>query len=679
MVRLILILTVALATTVSISLGQDDNANTATDHKEGQTVVAKKFVPSSKILSGLKKMNEDIASDLTPQAQSYFIEPPQPTTSTVKPIFTRRKTHRPITSLAEKNRKGPSPSTSDDPDNVTDPKPVNPFSQIVTTGFAKKRPSGQRSRNGAEASSSSNSPDLNSNYPEVNEIRTTTEGQPISSSSVAPEETTPSREISRRRKNKPLSLGSGSGAVIAAKPQIRIDRPNQFTSSRRNRIGGQGLRTTLPASSTTTSSALPIENNSNSNADDGQFSSQGTTATTASSAATPIARPGFRGGRQGGGFTLRPKPTLAPAALSGNENSPKKSFRRKTKPTTETSVSTVSASESRGSETESSPAPEVNYEVPTGRKIPAGLQRRPGFGSRAKLQPDTIVIADPPVDLLPKNYVVDNVRPRGRGSPRAQQQVQDSVHESSDIVSTSVLTPDGDDTVVVSADDAPDSPSADPASADPNYRPRNLSNRKSNPLDKLTNRQAAARRFLTPKENNKTSGSAATAAPVIQSQTSPLKKTPFSLQNLRNRRRGPGGVTTTTTTTTTEVAPAAVNDGDNPDGQDPAGNPDEVGKVDTVGGDAEKTSDAIENGVEAPEEEVPPPPPTLPGRRRPGFPGGRKSLVPRVPNTKPRSVATTTTEKPVQAETTPAPTCEDGKRYNKILRKCIPSFAPRSG
>lgn len=84
--------------------------------------------------------------DLQTAGQSYFIEPPQPTTTTIKPTFKRRKTRRPISSLAEKSRKDK--AAAENSDNTLNnevfqgnPVPFNPFRQIVNTSFGgRKRP-----------------------------------------------------------------------------------------------------------------------------------------------------------------------------------------------------------------------------------------------------------------------------------------------------------------------------------------------------------------------------------------------------------------------------------------------------------------------------------------------------------------------------------------------------------
>lgn len=74
-------------------------------------------------------------------AQTYFIEPELPTTTTQRPTFTKRKTRRPITSLAEKQKKVPVVDDSNNDIFQGNPVAFNPFRQIVNTSFGRKRPS----------------------------------------------------------------------------------------------------------------------------------------------------------------------------------------------------------------------------------------------------------------------------------------------------------------------------------------------------------------------------------------------------------------------------------------------------------------------------------------------------------------------------------------------------------
>jgi len=605
---------------------------------------------------------DDISQDLIALAQSYFIEPELPSSTTVKPTFKRRKTLRPISSLTEK-KKG---LNRDDPDISTLSQssitPFNPFRQIVNTGFAKKRHSTQKPSH----------PDLNINSftPEVNEIRVTTAK---SSDNVLEQPTTvPSREVLRRRKTTTpglIKLADNSAARQQATRFVSV------SSSRRhnNKINGLSLGPTELTSTKAESytSAAGYENVNQSN---NKESMPSTPSPTSLAPPRGINSNSFRGGRQRG-FILQHKLTVTPDPV-GTENEIKgRQVRRKSNNITRpVSLSALSATEES-------------------EKI-GRLKRRQGDKKEDSIIPieASIKFESAPVDLVPNNFsktAIKNHRGRGAGGkgPSINNQrpvtliVNDSDHESSDPVPSSSVESVG--ALVMSTDPLHDTKPVNVLS-NASYRPRNLSNRNSNanstPLDKLSSRQAAASRFLIPKaKSNITEG---TSAPVIAKPVTPSRKSPLlSLSNKRNQRLL--GLTPTTTYTTTEQP--IVSELSDAVQVVPRSNS-------TLVGDAEESPDNPQNREVAHEDngglnESDQSSSSLLGNkvRSPlKNPGGvlRKPFMPRANTSRFGSgvihMSTTTTVRPAQ-ETTPTPTCNDGKRYNKILKKCFPSYVHRFG
>ncbi|OXA59936.1 phosphatidylinositol 3-kinase 2-like [Folsomia candida] len=598
--------------------------------------------------------------DLVPLAQSYFITPETPSTTTIKPTFKRRSTLQPITSWGgdrqNKNKKKgyTIPSEVD-----TSTNNYNPFSQIVDTGFQPKKSYG----NGANKKRRPSSIDMMRRDQNVNEG-----GVPsinIESSTANYEKETGNakdnkKTIGRRKPKKVIDYAGGPSFAVNNNKnnndnnKISSPRPQRFVGQRRTYQAKVKNVENAPATSSETPVAFTSPNPSR-----GSFS---------------------RSGRQYGRQQIRTTEKLYPVEIQPQyETTDSKPLLRRKKFTTTTATSTNDGDNANNVD-KIRPRQSPNLNDADLQRINSNVfaSRKPfalGRGSTTFINP--VDNAQAQQDSAPLNRRMRH-RP---GTPIAQKTlltplVPDSEHESSSDAIT----------VFADSDDSPNISSNATSLSSDSLPPvsRNLSNRKPNALDRLSNRQASAQRFLTPKKNTEASLIASpptTKAPAIQSKTP--RKSPLSLANLRNRRLG--GSSSTTTSTEAPIVSQV-----DPESHEVLGNLDALEGTVVV-----ENNQTAQNGTEADspketaevQEEEPNKSPLSgllrnrrPPLRRPlpgAKPGHENSPViqikPRGPNLKPRTTEATT-PKPINIETTTPPSCEDGKRYNKILRKCIPAF-----
>lgn len=618
--------------------------------------------------SAAPSSGEGSPEDLVPMAQSYFITPEAPTTTTIKPTFKRRSTNQPISATwggdEKKKKDQPIPSEIDSSTNSN----AN-NRQGLDTGFQPKKSFSNKKRR-----PSSSSIDMMRRDQNANEGGVVGSSPNESTSNNGKEETgngIGNKMFGGRRKPKKMldyaGISPSSSSTFA---KIPAPRPSRFGGHRRN----------PPVAADTPTVA------------NGEEVSGSTTESSIATSAKPARGSFSRSGRQfgRGPRAERVEPVEIQPQLAVTENQP---LRRRKKFTSTTSSSKPNLGLNANNDSTVEGIPPV--QDPELQKINANV-----FASRRPFSPINRFATPPtPINLIDNAQVQQDNAPLNRRMQRHRPAPKtllvpapaplDSEHQSSDTIT--ILAESSDSQQDEAAADQPSLPVS-----------RNLSNRKPNPLDKLNNRQAAARRFLTPKkvteEGDATpSAGPTTKAPPVQTTPRAARKSPLSLANLRNRRIG-GSSSTTTTTETPIVSDAdpqshevlgnleaLTGDGAVVNGSDSKKDTSDTGAVVVEGGDdSPKKDDAGETPVE--EEPKSPLAGLLRNRRPPlrrPLPGARSGgqgsspsvsipIKPRGP-LKPKPTQATT-EAPLNVETTTQPTCEDGKRYNKILRKCIPGF-----